>query len=39
MSHLRAVRHANGFDERHHELLNMPAVGPMVFLGVRWEGG
>jgi iron complex outermembrane receptor protein len=28
-----------GFGERHHELLNMPAVGAMVFLGVRWEGG
>jgi hypothetical protein len=27
-----------GFGQRHHELLNMPAVGAMVFLGVRWDG-
>jgi iron complex outermembrane receptor protein len=27
-----------GFGQTHQEMLNMPAIGPLVFLGVRWDG-
>ena len=28
----------NGFAQAHQEFLNMPLMGTMVFLGMRWEG-
>ena len=32
------VRQSCGFGQTHQEMLNMPAIGPLVFLGVRWDG-
>ena len=32
------VSHSCGFGQTHQEMLNMPAIGPLVFLGVRWDG-
>jgi outer membrane receptor for ferrienterochelin and colicins len=32
------VGQACGFGQAHQEMINMPAIGPLVFLGVRWEG-
>ncbi len=33
-----AVNQSCGFGQTHQEMLNMPAIGPLVFLGVRWDG-
>ena len=27
-----------GFGQAHQEFLNMPLMGTMIFLGMRWEG-
>ena len=27
-----------GFGQTHQEMLNMPAMGPLVFVGIRWDG-
>jgi outer membrane receptor for ferrienterochelin and colicins len=32
------VKQSCGFGQTHQEMLNMPAIGPLVFLGVRWDG-
>jgi len=32
------VKQSCGFGHTHQEMLNMPAIGPLVFLGVRWDG-
>ena len=32
------VSQSCGFGQTHQEMLNMPAIGPLVFLGVRWDG-
>jgi outer membrane receptor for ferrienterochelin and colicins len=32
------VKQQCGFGQTHQEMLNMPAIGPIVFVGVRYEG-
>ena len=32
------VKQSCGIGQTHQEMLNMPAIGPLVFLGVRWDG-
>lgn len=32
------VSQSCGFGQTHQEMLNMPAIGPLVFLGLRWDG-
>ena len=32
------VKQSCGFGQTHQEMLNMPAIGPLVFVGVRWDG-
>ena len=32
------VKQQCGFGQTHQEMLNMPAIGPIIFVGVRYEG-